>query len=272
MITPETFKTDFSGTLMRCSALGSLMTEPKSKADREAGELSETAKDYLMKTYVFEKYKRTRDITSKEIRKGNLCEEDSINLLSFVSDHIYTKNKKKLSNEFITGTPDIIEPEGVIDIKTSWDFVSFLMNLVTPISKSHFYQLQGYMALTGSETSNLIFCLVNAPEVIVNDEKKRLFYMMNVVTEENEEYKEAAAELEFNLTFNNVPPNERVLKFKVDREDAEIEKVYAKVKKCREYLIEIEEKHRIFTKQYRSAIIEEKIDQFFKENPTFAAK
>ena len=41
--------------LIRCSSIGYLMTEPKEKAAKEAGELSKTAKTHLKNVYIQEK-------------------------------------------------------------------------------------------------------------------------------------------------------------------------------------------------------------------------
>ena len=51
---------DFSKTLIRCSSLGLLMTEPQSKADKEAGLLSKSAQKHLIDVYISEKYGRKR--------------------------------------------------------------------------------------------------------------------------------------------------------------------------------------------------------------------
>ena len=47
---------DFSKTLFRSSSIGYLMTEPQTKADKEAGLLSKTAQKHLLEVYVSQKY------------------------------------------------------------------------------------------------------------------------------------------------------------------------------------------------------------------------
>ncbi len=58
---------DFSKTLIRSSSVGYLMTEPQSKAAKDAGELSKTAKSHLLDVYIAEKYGRKRDIQTKQM-------------------------------------------------------------------------------------------------------------------------------------------------------------------------------------------------------------
>jgi hypothetical protein len=42
---------EFYNTLIHCSSIGKLLTEPQLKADKEAGELSKTAKTHLIEVY-----------------------------------------------------------------------------------------------------------------------------------------------------------------------------------------------------------------------------
>ena len=62
--------TNWDETLIRCSSIGALMTEPKEKAAREAGELSKTAKTHLKSVYIQEKYGRIKDIVTKPMQKA----------------------------------------------------------------------------------------------------------------------------------------------------------------------------------------------------------
>ena len=96
-------------TLVRSSAMGYLFVEPKSKADKDAGELSATAKSYLIKTYIKQKYDREQDIVMKQMSKGIDAESQSINMLSMYRQKVLEKNEIRLDNEYITGLPDVFE-------------------------------------------------------------------------------------------------------------------------------------------------------------------
>jgi hypothetical protein len=228
---------DFSQIKIRCSSLGAIMTEPKSKEAKENGDLSETAKAHLIKVYARDVFGRSRDIVTKFMDKGIQAEGDSIELLSLVDNVKYEKNTDQLSNEFIQGTPDIID-ESVIDVKTSWSMETFFAAKGKPIDKDYEYQLQGYLELTGAQTGVLAYCLVNTPESLVNDEKYRLLKRMDVATEENPDYKVAAAELEYTMIFDDVPLKYRVIRFHVEKNEELMQRVYEKVKRCRIWLEE----------------------------------
>ena len=53
---------NWNETLIRASSVGYLMTEPVTKADKEAGVLSKTAQRHLLDVYIAEKYGRNKDI------------------------------------------------------------------------------------------------------------------------------------------------------------------------------------------------------------------
>lgn len=235
--------------LIRCSSIGYLMTEPKEKAAKDAGELSKTAKTHLKSVYIQEKYGRQKDVVTKQMQKGIEVEEDSITLLSRVQKKMLYKNEERLYNDYITGLPDIFEggsirnATSITDIKSSYDLFTFLANVGEPLDSNYYYQLQGYMALSGATKAYIAYCLVNTPDHIINGEKYRLLKSMDVISDESPEYIKEALKIEKNMTFDDIPKEERVLIFPVERDEIAINKVYQKVIKAREYLAEFELTH-----------------------------
>jgi hypothetical protein len=238
----------FENTLFRCSALHNLMTEPLLKADKEAGLLSKTAKTYLMEVYIKEKYGRENNFSSKYTEKGILVEEDSIELYNLISKKFYLKNERNLKNKYISGTPDLFagleieDAEMIIDIKSSWDIFTFFKVQTEPVNTAYWWQLQGYMALTGAISSRLVYCLVNTPLHLIDDEKRRLLYKMNCVSEESPEYIKACKELDRLMIFDDILAEKRVFEIYINRDEEAIQKIYAKVEKARQYLCELDEK------------------------------
>jgi thermostable 8-oxoguanine DNA glycosylase len=66
---------------------------------------------------------------------------------------------------------------------------------------------------------------------------------MDVATDENAEYKEAAAELIRNLTYDDIPLLERIVRREVIRDEAIIKQIPAKVQAARAYLAYMENCH-----------------------------
>ena len=240
----------WENTKIRSSSVGYLMTEPQSKADKEAGLLSKTAQKHLIEVYVSEKYGRKKDVQTKQMKKGIEVEDDSIELLNHYWGVGYMKNTHRFTNDYISGHPDIItvNPNKVIDIKSSYDLWTFLSNIPEKLDSLYYWQLQSYMWLTGAHTGHIAYCLVNTPFNIVEQEKRYLLNKMNVISEESVEYVKESLKLEFNLTFDDINIEERVLIFNVERNNDDILKIQHKVEKAREFLKELEETHLNFNK------------------------
>lgn len=238
---------DFSKTLIRASSIGYLLTEPVTKADKEAGILSKTAKSHLIEIYIAEKYGRRKDVQTKQMRKGVEVEDDAIELLAQSLGRPLSKNTERFSNEFITGHPDVVDLTEtglkVWDVKSSYDLFTFLGNIPDKLNSQYYWQLQSYMWLTDATESCIAYCLINTPFGIIEQEKKSLLYKMNVISEESPEYVLEAAKLELNMMFDDIDQKERLLLFPVHRNDEDIELIKEKVTKARLFLESIEETH-----------------------------
>ena len=237
---------NFNETLIRASSVGYLMTEPVSKADKEAGLLSKTAQKHLLDVYITEKYGRKRDIQTKQMKKGVEVEGNSIEMLSEYLKKPLEKNEERFKNDFITGLPDIIDGNHIIDVKSSYDLWTFLGNLPDKLDNLYYWQLMSYMWLTGAISGSIAYCLSNTPDNIIEQEKYYLLKRMDVISEESPEFVREAMKIEFNMKFDDIDIAERVLLYKVDRNEDDILKIQYKVERAREYLIQIEETHKNF--------------------------
>jgi hypothetical protein len=201
---------DFSKVTFRCSQLGRIMTPPQEKAAKERGDLGQTCKTFLRQYYRELRYGRSKDVTTKYMEKGLMVEEDAITLYSRLKKRFYKKNDRRLTNEYITGEPDIYEgvdiehATHIPDLKASWDLFTFPFPS-DPVNKDYLYQIQGYCALTGAKSGSIAYCLIDTPETLIEDEKRKLFYKMNAGTTENRDYITACEELERNMRFDDIP-------------------------------------------------------------------
>jgi hypothetical protein len=239
---------NWNDTHIRASSVGYLMTEPVTKADKEAGLLSKTAQKHLLDVYIAEKYGRKKDIQTKQMKKGIEVEQDSIDLLSMYLKMPFSKNDQRFTNDFITGFPDIIDNDRIIDIKSSYDLWTFIGNIPDKLDSLYYWQMQSYMWLTGAKSAVIAYCLVNTPESIIEQEKYYLLKKMDVATEESPEYIKEAMKIEFNMSFDDISIDERVLMFNVSRNEDDILRIQTKVEKAREFLKELEQTHLNFNK------------------------
>lgn len=209
--------------------------------------LSDTCIAYLMEHYAWVTQRMvsvTKEMDIMQLQKGKMQEADGITLLSIVDGHIYEKYEgERISNDYLSGLPDIflgvdiMTATKITDLKNSWDYPGFLKKINTPTDLANKVQIQGYMDITGAPEGEVADVLTNMPETIINDYSRKLFYKMGVVTDEAPEYKAALSEMMNSMVFDKIPHHQRVFKKKVPpMEDFYRQKVYDKVKVCREWL------------------------------------
>ena len=241
------------------------MTEPKLKADKEAGNLSQTAKTYLREIFIEKKYNRRKEFESKYTNKGKSEEDSGITLYCIVKKVLYKKNVTRWNNHFITGEPDLVnhpsKPTHGVDIKCSWSIWTFPYK-DDELSDAYWWQNQCYMHLTGATEWSTAFCLVNASASLITNEKKSIWYKMecpDMGDDNYADYIDKCIEIEKNMIFNiqefkqenpgfdldtkvwsfDVPLEERVIEFKVQRDNEAIKKIEDVVTKARKYLNEL---------------------------------
>lgn len=218
-------KISFDNYLFRCSSLGKLMTYP----DRDT--LSANPKSLLGTIFKEELFQKSSTIRSKYLDKGLIVEDESISMYGTFIGRDYRKNTERFDNDFITGEPDILDDE-LIDIKSSWDYSTFPLTETDIPNKDYYWQMQGYMALTNREKSKLVYCLVDTPDEIIFHEMR--------VTERKLGVMELPKHLEQEIwdghKYGDKPMKYRIKEFDIERNDQDIERIYSRVKLCREHL------------------------------------
>ena len=161
-------------------AIGNLMGEPRSKAAKEAGELSETAKTYCIKLAKEHVYSYRDSIKGNQIEKGLQCEQDSIDLLNIVTNSFYTKNSERITTDLLSGEADIVDEDGIIDIKTAWSLATF--PALPEQAHSDIYEWQGraYLHLYDKQRFTLAYCLVSTPDELCKYEDYRLHQVEHI--------------------------------------------------------------------------------------------
>ena len=158
---------------IRCSSIGKLMTEPKSKSD---GPLSVGAKTYIRELAAQEIFGVDFVVSSKPMEKGIEVEDASIDLLNSVRGLSLVKNSERRSNDFITGECDLFDPSENRghDIKSSWSIATFPITTQDCEDKLYEWQMRGYMALWNAEEWEVNYCLVDTPDRLITFEPMEL--------------------------------------------------------------------------------------------------
>lgn len=212
----------------RCSAIGKIMTAPRAKSET----LSETCKTYLKEWVIEQLFNRKKEFSNKYTEKGLIVEDNS---LDFIGEQLglglLFKNEKYFENDFITGTPDVILPDLVIDAKNSWDVFTFPYFETEIPNKDYYWQAQGYMALTGKSKFKLVYVLSDTPYNLIDRECNSYCYK-NGIEPDVEIYNEFAAK----MTYSDVPNEMKIKSFEIERNDADILAIKEKVKECRLFI------------------------------------
>ena len=195
----------------RCSSLGKLMTEPRSKSE---GVLSVGAKTYIRELAAQEIFGVEFEVSSKAIEKGIEVEGDAIDLLNSVRGLSLFKNTERKSNEFITGECDLFDAEAKRghDIKSSWSIATFPITVADCEDRLYEWQMRGYMALWDADEWEVNYCLVDTPDRLIGFEPMPLHVV------------------------SHLPEWMRVTTWTVKRDLEKEAAIYEKVKAANEYL------------------------------------
>lgn len=215
---------------IRCSAIGQIMTN-----DRSGKAMGKTSMGYCEQWVKEQLYARKKEFSSKYTQKGNENEDNGIDMIAEHLDiGMLFKNEKHYENESITGTPDVVLKDLVIDLKSSWDCFTFPL-LSDEIPNSDYdWQLQGYMELTGTTKAKLIYALTDTPLHLI--EKEAYFYAKNngydTLEIESEIYEKFAKQ----MTYPDIPNRYRIKVYDIAYDAAKVSQIYSRVAECRKHI------------------------------------
>ena len=230
----------FDKLLIQCSRVHSIMTNKEGAA-------------YLFELYSEYRYGKRPAIKGApqvdRLVRGNSSEKDSTKLLSFVTGEQYYRNKKRVQSEYLTGAVDIIDAENledatkIVEVKTSDNQDTFCKRIFTGADKNNIIQLQSYLSITGKQYGELAYCLTSYSEKVIAEQKEILFSKMCPDGIKSEKFLLKWAEIETKLRFEDIIPKDRVLLYKIERDEIMINEIHDRVKWCRDFLKNLELKH-----------------------------
>ena len=157
----------------RCSSIGKIMTDPKTKTE---GSLSVGAKTYIRQLAAQEIFGVDFEISSKHMEKGILVEQQSIDLLNRVRGLSLLKNTERKTNDYFTGECDLFDAgkKRGHDIKSSWSVATFPIAVIDCEDKLYEWQMRGYMALWDADEWEVNYCLVDTPDNLIGYEPMQM--------------------------------------------------------------------------------------------------
>ena len=186
-----------------------------------------------------------------QMDKGNIVQEEAIATLCLADDVLYTPNdeKERVSNEFLTGEVDCYLGESIMtatvipDVKSVWDYPTFLRKTQEELSLANSFQIKGYQDITGAKQGFVADVLINTPQQVLLILKSKLLYKLGCATDESHEFVRKWAIIERSMIFDDIPIPQRVNKKYVEPfTEFEKQKLYDKVKYGRDWLWKFHEK------------------------------
>lgn len=200
--------------LIRCSSIGKLMAEPKSKSE---GPLSVGAKTYIRSMAAQEIFGVDFEVTSKEMEKGLLMEPEAIELLNRVRGLNLVKNTERRANDWITGEADLFDATARRghDLKCSWSVATFPLVVADCEDKLYEWQMRGYMWLWDATEWEVNYALLSTPEHLARWEPASMHFV------------------------DHIPEHMRITTWTVQRDAAKEAAMVEKIKAAREYFAEV---------------------------------
>lgn len=206
-------------------------------------QISEGCKTHLLDVFNSIRFNRvgTKEIKNKYTEKGLANEEIGISIYSSVKGRFLEKCVERKDDGYIMGEIDVPDNKIIVDIKCSWDVITFgraIKFIDKPEQCPYYPNMQGYMELWEKDVSKVCYILTDTPKNIIESEKKRMLYDF-IGTEEM--YEEACKELEYNLKFEDIEKEKKVIEVTIKRDQEYINKIKPTVIACREYLNNLKE-------------------------------
>jgi hypothetical protein len=199
-----------SDVRIRCSSLGKIMPEPKTKAE---GILSVGARTYIRTLAAEDIFGVTFEFSSKETEKGLEVEDESIAMLNRVRGLSLAKNTERKTNDLITGEADLFDAQRRRghDIKSSWSLKTFPISVADCEDRLYEFQMRGYMMLWDADEWSIDYCMVETPERLIGYDPLQLHLV------------------------SHIPEHMRITSWTVRRDATIEERIIEKVKAAREY-------------------------------------
>lgn len=225
---------------IRCSAISSI------SAKATAGRLISVGAQTYCKKWLKEKlFDRDDFVSTKYTEKGIQSEEESMNIIveALKLGMVY-KNEERKEDNYKTGEIDFIYEGVVYDNKSSFSLQTFPL-FDSELDKIYVEQMKGYLDLWGADKGKVCYTLVNTPSEILaseirwlktDDEKQKV--ALNHIFDKDyfEKMKNIYFQNAKDIEFKEIPLNNRIKVFEVDRDDAFIKHINNTVENCNIYI------------------------------------
>ncbi len=197
---------------IRPHSLSKIMTDAKSKIDSELSVGAMTYCRELAKQHV---YGFAPSIQSKYLDKGQIVEQQAIDLYNEVFFCNLRKNTERRENQWLSGECDIYTGEKTIDIKSPWSLQTFPATVADAHDSDYEWQGRGYMMLWDCEQHEVAYCMVSTPDELIGFDDASIHYV------------------------DEIAPELRITRIVYERDRAKEEKIKTKVEAAQKYIAQV---------------------------------
>lgn len=144
--------------LASASRFKDILSEPRSKADKESGKLSETAYSYMCELAAEVLTGKQAELSGKALEWGAENEPEARNLYDMTRDDVEEVGIILDDSGKYGASPDgLVGDDGMIEIKCPYNSVNHLKTVIAgEMPKEHMPQVQGNMMINGRQWCDFI--------------------------------------------------------------------------------------------------------------------
>lgn len=214
---------------------------------------SQGCKTELKNIYISEKYGKRPPYVGGEmpaaVRNGTISQHEALQLWSEVANLRYSTHKDVIKGKYLKGQVDaytgtsIKRPETIVEIKTVGSLQSLLSYVDSDEIGKDYWQAMGYLAITKADRAVIAYCLVSYPETIIEAEISRVIANAVAKKAPSDVITAKIEQVRKNMTFDEIPKNQRVVQFEFTRDDDVITQINEKAKECIAWIKQFEKKY-----------------------------
>lgn len=209
-----------------------------------SGKLIQTGKSYgdSLILEIRDGYKKSIDHV-KSIKKGVILEAEARGLVRrvlFGNKTYIADSQREVESEYYRGHIDMETDRFIIDTKVSEDVRTFEESKLTWDNE---WQMKSYLysdfLSTGKlKTGYVVKCLLDLPEELILKEESKIYRYGGYTSADDPDYIEECAQFRANNIYPHREDKDRIMPFKVELLDSDIEKLNKQARELKEYMLE----------------------------------
>ena len=221
----------------RPSGIKAIMVDAKPQSEV----LSVGAKTFLNNIFLDMLFGEEPSVSTPQMEKGTVCEQDGIKLYRAKTQAFHTKNLEKKSNDHIAGTCDLILKDKIVDIKCSFTNRTWFKMTEKEAMSEYQWQLVSYCWLWDKPLAQIAYCGVKTPDYLLEEEVKKAVKTSRINPDNHEEYNKIEEAVYNQHTFERVPSENRIKLYDFEVTQDMINKLKSKCESAKEYLLKLAE-------------------------------